>query len=157
LRSARRTWNEIHSRFLLCDLILFFLQAYFRVKLKLVSLESNIPAGSKADEREQSRKARILQYVDNADSPAQTTEQWMRLLREGEEDNDLEAPSPLSQCLESVDSPAGRQRLKDYLKTRPFPHYETTANHPGLLIRINEDGSRTLGRFVNRRFEERQD
>ena len=84
----------------------------------------------------------------------------MRLLREGEEDNDAEATSPLSQCpplsqcLESVDSPAGWQRLRDYLKTRPFPHYEAVAGHPGLLIRIDEDGSRTLGRFVNRRFEE---
>ncbi len=78
----------------------------------------------------------------------------MRLLREGEEDNQLEAPSPLSQCLESVDSPTGRQRAQDFLATRPFPHYVAAAGHPGLLIRIDEDGSRTLGRFVNRRFEE---
>ena len=119
------------------------------MKFKLVSLESNIPAGSKAD-----RKARILRYLDSADSPAQTTEQWMRLVREGEEDNDAAATSPLSQCLESVDSPAGRQRVQDFLATRPFPHYEAAPGHPGLLIRINEDGSRTLGCFVNRRFEE---
>jgi hypothetical protein len=78
----------------------------------------------------------------------------MRLLREGEEDDELAATSPLSQYLESVDSPAGRQRVKDYLKARPFPHYEAAPDHPGLLIRIDEDGSRTLGRFVNRRFEE---
>jgi hypothetical protein len=45
------------------------------------------------------------------------------------------------------------QRVADYLKSRPFPHYEAAAGHPGLLMRIDEDGSHTLGRFVNRRFE----
>ena len=63
------------------------------------------------------------------------------------------AAHPLSQCLESVDSPVGHQRVADYLKSRPFPHYEAAAGHPGLLVRIGEDGSHTLGRFVNRRFE----
>ena len=63
------------------------------------------------------------------------------------------AAHPLSQCLESVDSPVGHQRVADYLKSRPFPHYEAAAGHPGLLMRIGEDGSHTLGRFVNRRFE----
>ena len=57
---------------------------------------------------------------------------------------------PLSQCLESVDSPEGQQRVADYLKSRPFPHYEAASGYPGLLMRIGEDGSRTLGRFVNR-------
>jgi hypothetical protein len=63
------------------------------------------------------------------------------------------AAHPLSQCLESVDSLVGHQRVADYLKSRPFPHYEAAAGHPGLLMRIGEDGSHTLGRFVNRRFE----
>jgi hypothetical protein len=59
---------------------------------------------------------------------------------------------PLSACLESVDSPAGRQRVIKYLKTRPYPHYETAAS-PGLLVRIQADGTRTVGRFVNREFQ----
>jgi ParD-like antitoxin of type II bacterial toxin-antitoxin system len=63
------------------------------------------------------------------------------------------AAHPLSQCLESVDTPVGHQRVADYLKSRPFPHYEAAAGHQGLLMRIGEDGSHTLGRFVNRRFE----
>jgi hypothetical protein len=63
------------------------------------------------------------------------------------------AAHSLSECLESVDSPAGRQRVTDCLNSRPFPHYEAAADHPGLLIRVSEDGNRTLGRFVNRRFE----
>jgi hypothetical protein len=62
------------------------------------------------------------------------------------------AAHPLSQCLESADSPVAHQRVADYLKSRPFPHYEAAAGHPGLLRRIGEDGTHTLGRFVNRRF-----
>jgi len=59
---------------------------------------------------------------------------------------------PLSACLKSVDSPAGRKRVTEYLKTRPFPHYEP-AGTPGLLVRIEANGKRTVGRFVNRQFQ----
>jgi hypothetical protein len=64
-----------------------------------------------------------------------------------------DAAHPLSRCLESIDSPVGRQRVADYLKSRPFPHYQAAPEQPGFLIRVGEDGTRTLGRFVNRRFE----
>ena len=60
---------------------------------------------------------------------------------------------PLSECLESVNSSEGRQRVVDYLRSQPFPHYEAAPDHRGLLVRIDADGTRTLGRFVNRRFE----
>ena len=60
---------------------------------------------------------------------------------------------PLSACLESVDSPAGRQRVFEHLKTRPYPHYEAAAGSPGLLVRTEADGKRTMGRFVNRQFQ----
>jgi len=63
------------------------------------------------------------------------------------------AVKSLSDCLESVDSPAGRRRVFAQLKTRPFPHYETAAGSPGLLVRIEADGKRTVGRFVNRQFQ----
>ena len=59
---------------------------------------------------------------------------------------------PLSDCLKSVDSPEGRQRVSDRLTARPYPHYEQ-ADTPGLLVRIEADGKRTIGRFVNRRFQ----
>ena len=59
---------------------------------------------------------------------------------------------PLSACLESVDSTAGRQRVVEHLKSRPYPHYEA-AEAPGLLVRIDADGKRTVGRFVNRQFQ----
>jgi hypothetical protein len=62
------------------------------------------------------------------------------------------AAKPLSSCLESVDSAVGRRRVADYLKNQPFPHYEPAAHKPGFLTRIDSDGTRTLGRFIHRRF-----
>ena len=59
---------------------------------------------------------------------------------------------PLSKCLRSVDSPEGRRRVAEHLKTQPYPHYEP-ADSPGLLTKIDSDGKRTLGRFVNRQFQ----
>jgi len=58
---------------------------------------------------------------------------------------------PLSVCLRSVDSPEGRKRLAEHLKSLPYPHYEPAPG--GLLVRIEANGKRTTGRFVNRRFQ----
>ena len=63
------------------------------------------------------------------------------------------AARPLSACLAAVDSPAGRSRVAAFLQTQPYPHYEPAPNSPGLLVRIEADGKRTLGRFVNRQFK----
>ncbi|MSR57966.1 MAG: hypothetical protein EXS05_09860 [Planctomycetaceae bacterium] len=63
------------------------------------------------------------------------------------------AAVPLSQCLAAVDSSAGRRRVSAYLDSRPFPHYEPAPEAPGLLLRVTEDGTRTLGRFVDREFQ----
>jgi hypothetical protein len=60
---------------------------------------------------------------------------------------------PLSACLESVDSPEGRRRVAAYLERQPFPHYRQYPGRPGLLERIAEDGTRTVGRFINRKFK----
>jgi ParD-like antitoxin of type II bacterial toxin-antitoxin system len=62
------------------------------------------------------------------------------------------AARPLSACLESVDSPEGRQRVGDFLESQPFPHYEPHPDRLGLLVRIDADGRKTMGRFVNRQF-----
>jgi len=59
---------------------------------------------------------------------------------------------PLSACLESVDSPEGRQRVTDFLQSQPFPHYQPHPHRAGMLVRIDTDGRRTVGRFVNRQF-----
>ena len=63
---------------------------------------------------------------------------------------------PLSKCLESVDSPEGRRRVSDYLEVQPYPHYQQAPNEPGFLVRIEADGKRTIGRFVNRQFQVRK-
>ncbi len=59
---------------------------------------------------------------------------------------------PLSACIESVDREEGRRRVKDYLERLPFPHYEPAPDRPGMLVRIEADGTRRIGRFVNRQF-----
>ena len=69
----------------------------------------------------------------------------LRLKREGE-------ARPMSELLASVGSPAGRKRLVSYLSERPLPHFEPAPGKSGLLVRIDQDGTRRVGRFVNRRF-----
>lgn len=63
------------------------------------------------------------------------------------------AARPLSEAIAGVDSDAGRQRVKAYLQTQPFPHYEPVPDRPGMLRRIEEDGTEAVGRFINRVFE----
>ncbi len=58
---------------------------------------------------------------------------------------------PLSACLQTVDSPEGRARLAEHLKSLPYPHYEAAPG--GLLVRVEANGKRTTGRFVNRKFQ----
>ena len=60
---------------------------------------------------------------------------------------------PLSACLKVVDSPEGRRLVTEHLNAQPFPHYEPAPGRPGMLIRIDADGKRTIGRFVHRRFK----
>jgi ParD-like antitoxin of type II ParDE toxin-antitoxin system len=58
----------------------------------------------------------------------------------------------LSEAIASVDTPAGRKRVEEVLAGRPYPHFKQYSGQPGLLIRIDEDGTRTIGRFVDRAF-----
>ena len=66
------------------------------------------------------------------------------------------ADQPLSACLEQVDTDAGRERVANHLTTIPYPHYEQAPDAPGYLVRIDEDGNRTVGKFVNREFQPRK-
>ena len=63
------------------------------------------------------------------------------------------AARPLSDCLKSVDSPAGRRRVAEFLQEQPWPHYEPHPHQAGVLVRIEADGKRTVGRFINRQFQ----
>jgi hypothetical protein len=58
----------------------------------------------------------------------------------------------LGDLLAEVESPTGRQRLAEHLDGLPFPHYQPHPDRAGLLIRIDADGSRSVGRFQNRIF-----
>jgi len=60
--------------------------------------------------------------------------------------------TPLSKSLEAIETPEGRERLTAVLAQRPFPHFESAAGQPGLLVKIDADGTRTIGRFVQRVF-----
>ena len=60
---------------------------------------------------------------------------------------------PLSACLESFDSAAGRKQLDQHLTSLPYPHYQPAPGSGGLLVRIEANGKRTTGRFVNRKFQ----
>jgi hypothetical protein len=73
------------------------------------------------------------------------TEEALKLKRRGD-------ARPLAACLEATATPEGRERLAAVLASRPFPHYEAAPEHPGLLVKIDQDGTRTLGRFVQRVF-----
>lgn len=59
---------------------------------------------------------------------------------------------PLSECFDSVDSEGGRRRVAGFLREQPYPHYEPAPGAPGLLVRVDEDGTRITGRFVGRAF-----
>ncbi len=63
---------------------------------------------------------------------------------------------PLSACLRLVGLPEGRRRLAEHLDGLPYPHYEPAPGAGGLLVRIQAGGKRTIGRFVNRKFEARR-
>ena len=60
---------------------------------------------------------------------------------------------PLSEAIRNVDSDEGRKLVREYLDARQFPHFEAVPGSPGLLRKIDEDGTQTVGRFVNRVFE----
>lgn len=58
----------------------------------------------------------------------------------------------VSECLNSVDSAEGRDRVRAFLQRGDYPHYEPDPDRAGILVRIDADGTRTRGRFVKRQF-----
>ena len=57
----------------------------------------------------------------------------------------------LSECLSIVGTPAATEKVKAYLASEPFPHFEAGLEK-GILIKIDEDGTRTHGRFLGKVF-----
>lgn len=104
--------------------------------------------------------ARIISELAER-SIAGQIEYWARLgkavepLLSGERSLALQksgAAKQLSILIAEVDSTDGQRRVADYLATQPFPHYEPAEDEPGFLIRTEANGTRTVGRFVNREF-----
>jgi hypothetical protein len=63
------------------------------------------------------------------------------------------ADSPtVSELLQVVDTPKGREMFQSFLESEPYPHYRPHPSRKGLLIRTEENGVETVGRFVNRHF-----
>jgi hypothetical protein len=63
-----------------------------------------------------------------------------------------ETAKRLANTIATVETAAGRARVAAVLANRPYPHFKQVHGRPELLIRIDEDGTETVGRFVNRAF-----
>jgi hypothetical protein len=61
-------------------------------------------------------------------------------------------PPRLSEVMASIGTPAGRARLQAVLDAKPFPHFRAVPGDRTLMERIDEDGTRTIGRFIQRAF-----
>jgi hypothetical protein len=51
-----------------------------------------------------------------------------------------------------ADTDDNRQKVDTYLAARPFPHFERGPEE-GQLVKVDEDGTRTIGHFVGREFQ----
>ncbi len=62
-------------------------------------------------------------------------------------------PVPLlSERLNDIDTPAGRARSAAGLASAPYPRFSSAPGRPGLVLKIDEDGKRTVGRLIKRTF-----
>lgn len=91
-------------------------------------------------------------------SIASQIEYWARLGRavegvlHGGEVKELKRRGDLPTLMASLaDSDENREKVVGYLAERPFPHFERAED--GVLVKIDEDGTRTRGRFVGRAFQ----
>ena len=63
------------------------------------------------------------------------------------------AALPLSEIVETIQAPAGRERLQGYLASRPFPRFSPHPELARTFVREDADGTTTTGRFVRGSFE----
>lgn len=100
---------------------------------------------AKAAERSIAGQIEYWARLGRAIEPLIAGETALSLRRKGDE-------VPLSIQIQNVDSAEGKKQLTAYLDCQPFPHFEAAPDLPGYLVRIDEDGTRTVGRFVQRQF-----
>ena len=128
------------------SILLPFLHMSQPVKLS-DALVLDARVAGKATERSIAGQVQFWANLGRAIEPLLQGNQVLALIHNGD-------AKPLSACIESVDSAEGRGRVSDYLRSGPYPHYEAAPSAPGLLVRIDANGRRTIGRFVNRVFKE---
>ena len=98
-----------------------------------------------AAERSIASQIEFWARLGRAIEPVLRTDEALRLKQRGE-------AVPLSACLGDVDTAAGRDRVKAFLASGPYPRFEPAADRPGHVVKIEKDGTRKVGRFVNRKF-----
>ncbi|MCA9113192.1 MAG: hypothetical protein KDA52_24785 [Planctomycetaceae bacterium] len=64
----------------------------------------------------------------------------------------IEPPASLGDVLVETQTESGHARFREYLDQLPFPHYEANPDDSSSVVRISADGTRTVGRFVDREF-----
>lgn len=52
----------------------------------------------------------------------------------------------------TINSDPKRTKVAKCLASQPFPHFEPAPDAPGFIVEIDKDGTRTVGRFINREF-----
>jgi len=63
-----------------------------------------------------------------------------------------ERVADIAKLVSQADTPEGRQLAKEEISRHGTPLYGTDPAHPGLIVEKRPDGSRRLGRFINRQF-----
>jgi hypothetical protein len=58
----------------------------------------------------------------------------------------------LARAMREVTTAAGRRKVLEHLEKLGGPRYSVDPERPGHVVMVAPDGSRTRGRFVNRRF-----
>ncbi len=59
---------------------------------------------------------------------------------------------PLSELVATIGTSEGDARLRAYLESEPFPHFEPHPTRKSILIRTDADGTHSIGRFVDKKF-----
>lgn len=60
---------------------------------------------------------------------------------------------PLSEIVETVNKPAGRKRVAQYLNSRPFPRFTPYPSLTAIFVREDANGEKTVGRFKRGAFQ----
>ena len=68
----------------------------------------------------------------------------------------IENNLPLSACIKNTSSDKGAMQLAEHFASQPFPRFEQNPDDPEMLIRVDEDGTRTVGQFQGREFVPQQ-